>query len=52
MNAIAMNQTFIVAAYTVTWIVLLGYMARLARESSRVRRQHESMAQGASGANR
>lgn len=52
MNTIAMNQTFIVAAYAVTWIVLLGYMARLARESSRVRRQYESMAQGANGANR
>jgi CcmD family protein len=52
MNAISMNQTFIVAAYTVTWIVLLGYMARLARKSSRVRRQYESMAHDASGANR
>jgi CcmD family protein len=52
MNTIAMNQTFIVAAYTVTWIVLLGYMARLVRKSMRVRSQYESMAQSASGANR
>ena len=52
MNAISMNQTFIVAAYTVTWIVLLGYMARLVRKSSRVRSQYESMAHGAGGENR
>ena len=52
MNTISMNQTFIVAAYAVTWIVLLGYMARLVRKSSRVRSQYEGMAHGASGANR
>lgn len=52
MNTIAMNQAFIIAAYAVTWIVLLGYMARLVSKSSRVRRQYESMAHDASGANR
>ena len=52
MNTIAMNQTFIVAAYAVTWAVLLGYMARLVRKSSRVRSQYESMAHGATGASR
>lgn len=51
MNAIGMNQAFIVAAYAVTWIVLLGYMARLVRKSSRVRSQYESMAHDTTGAN-
>ena len=51
MNAIGMNQAFIVAAYAVTWIVLLGYMARLVRKSSRVRTQYESMAQDTTGVN-
>lgn len=29
---IASNQTFVVAAYSITWLVLLGYVWRLARK--------------------
>jgi CcmD family protein len=49
MNSIAMNQTFIVAAYAVTWLVLLGYMARLVRKGRSARRQYETVARGAAG---
>ena len=34
---IASNQTFIVAAYAVTWIVLIGYLLRLTRAGYRAR---------------
>jgi hypothetical protein len=34
---IASNQTFIVAAYAVTWIVLIGYLLRVARAGRRAR---------------
>lgn len=46
-----MNQTFIVAAYSVTWAVLIGYIARLAVATSRARREFERMTGegGASG---
>jgi hypothetical protein len=33
----ASNQTFIVAAYTVTWLVFIGYSLRLAGASRRAR---------------
>lgn len=34
---VASNQTFIIAAYAVTWVVLLGYQLRLARKAGRAR---------------
>ena len=34
---IASNQTFIVAAYAVTWVVLIGYLLRLVRAGQRAR---------------
>ena len=37
---IASNQTFIVAAYALTWVVLLVYLARLIRMSARGRREY------------
>jgi CcmD family protein len=40
---IASNQTFIIAAYAVTWLVLLGYMARLVRKGARARASYERM---------
>ena len=40
------NQTFIIAAYTVTWVVLLGYVLRLARMSRRVRGEYDRMIPG------
>jgi CcmD family protein len=45
----ASNMTFIIAAYTVTWIVLLGYLLRLIRKGGRVRADYERMAQQRSG---
>ncbi len=33
---IASNQTFIIAAYAVMWVVLLGYVVRLALAAGRV----------------
>jgi CcmD family protein len=43
------NLTFIVAAYAVTWIVLLGYLGRLVRKGARARADYERMAQGRGG---
>ena len=43
---IASNQTFIVAAYAVTWIVFAGYLLRLVRAERRAR----SALDGARGA--
>jgi CcmD family protein len=37
MNAIASNQTFIIAAYAITWVVLLGYLFRLTAVARRAR---------------
>jgi CcmD family protein len=45
----ASNLTFIVAAYSVTWLVLLGYLARLARKGGRTRADYERMVQPAGG---
>ena len=51
MNAIEMNQYYITAAYSVAWIVILGYTARLARKAAQVRNDHERVARedGANG---
>ena len=43
------NLTFIIAAYAVTWIVLLGYLGRLVRKGARARADYERMAQERSG---
>jgi CcmD family protein len=45
----ASNTTFIIAAYTVTWIVLLGYLLRLVRKGGRASADYERMAQQRSG---
>ena len=34
------NQTFIIAAYTLTWLVLIGYASRLWRANTRARAEH------------
>lgn len=39
----ASNQTFIIAAYAVTWAVLLGYLWRLVRKGGRARADYERM---------
>ena len=37
------NPAFIVAAYAVTWIVLIGYSLRLGRKDRKVHSEYESM---------
>lgn len=37
------NPAFIVAAYAVTWIVLIGYSLRLGRKGRKVHSEYESM---------
>ena len=41
---IASNQTFIIAAYAVTWVVLLGYLLRLIRKGRRARADFDRIA--------
>ena len=41
---IASNQTFIIAAYAVTWVVLLGYLLRLVRNGGRARADYDRIA--------
>jgi CcmD family protein len=36
------NWMFVVAAYTVTWIVLLGYAVRVHRALVRARAEHDA----------
>ena len=38
-----MNQTFIIAAYSVTLAVVLGYLLRVSAKGSRVREDYERM---------
>ena len=45
----ASNLTFIIAAYAVTWAVLLGYQWRLVRKGGRARAEYERMAQHRTG---
>ena len=47
-----MNRNFLIAAYSVMWIVVLGYMARLVVRGSRARADYQSMVQGNAGDNR
>ena len=37
------NQTFIVAAFAVTWVAVLGYVLHLARRGALVMAEHERM---------
>lgn len=45
MTVIASNNTFIIAAYGVTWAVLIGYLLHLARKAGRARAEYERLAQ-------
>jgi len=45
----ASNLNFIIAAYAVTWAVLLGYQWRLVRKSGRARAEYERMAHQRTG---
>ena len=46
------NPTFIIAAYAVTWVVLLGYLLLLVRKGGRVRSEYEGMVHRNSGEKR
>ena len=37
------NQAFIIAAYAVTWVVMLGYLVRLVRKGGRASADYERM---------
>ncbi len=41
---IASNQTFIIAAYALTWVVLLGYLVVLVRKGQGARAEYDRMA--------
>ena len=43
------NLTFIIAAYAVMWVVVLGYLGRLVRKGGRARADYERMSQQGSG---
>jgi CcmD family protein len=48
----ASNLNFIIAAYAVTWIVILGYLWRLVRKGGRARADYERMASEQGGEDR
>jgi len=43
------NLKFIIAAYALTWVVLLGYQWRLLRKGRRARSEYDRMAQQRGG---
>lgn len=43
MNTFQMNEGFIIAAYSIMWLVVLGYLARLITKGSRARAAYEAM---------
>jgi CcmD family protein len=49
MTMIESNPAFIIAAYAVTWVVLLGYVLYLVRRNGRVSAEYESMVREISG---
>ena len=40
------NWTFVIAAFVLTWVALLGYLLHLARVTRRARELHESATRG------
>lgn len=49
MTTAASNLNFIIAAYTIFWIVILGYLGRLVRKGGRASAEYERMAREHSG---
>jgi CcmD family protein len=43
------NLTFIIVAYSVSWLVILGYLGRLVRKGSHARGDYDRMAREHSG---
>ena len=52
MTMIEANPAFIIAAYAVTWVGLIGYGWYLARKGARARTAFEGMARETSGETR
>jgi len=46
------NRTFIIAAYSVSWVVILGYLGRLVRKGSRARGDFDRIASQHGGESR
>ena len=49
---IASNTSFIVAAYVITWLVIIGYMSRLVVKGGRARSELARIRTGQAGENR
>lgn len=49
MNTFAMDLDFIIAAYSVMWIVVLGYLVRLIRKGSHARTDYDGMVHANAG---
>ena len=49
MTTAASNLNFIIAAYAVTWLVILGYLGRLVRKGGRAGAEYERIARERSG---
>jgi CcmD family protein len=47
-----MNRNFLIAAFSVMWIVVLGYMLRLVVRGSRARAAYQRMVHGSAGEER
>ena len=43
------NLKFIIAAYSVSWLVILGYLLRLARKGSQERAAYDHMSRETAG---
>jgi CcmD family protein len=43
------NLKFIIAAYSVSWLVILGYLARLTRKGSQTRADYDRMSRDTPG---
>ena len=44
-----LNLRFIIAAYSVSWVVILGYLVRLMRKGSQSRADYERMSRETAG---
>lgn len=44
-----LNLKFIISAYSVSWLVILGYLARLTRKSSQARADYNHFSQETPG---
>lgn len=49
MTTFDMNRDFIIAAYSVMWVVVLGYLVRLVRKGSRARADYDGMVRANDG---